>query len=144
MLHRELWVKFTHDAKLERGSAVSFSPFRTAVPFWEQTTLNLTSLSPKRGCGSKRVRLSFYTNPPEDNKNYINVNLIPKAGLHANPERAVRRANDRGAWHSIVNNVVIKNVEGLPRQKKKSSGCSEHDAMRLNSAPVVPIGGSNI
>ena len=27
--------------------------FRTAVPFWGQTTWNLSSLSPKRDCGSK-------------------------------------------------------------------------------------------
>ena len=28
----------------------------TAVPFWGQTTWNLTALSPKRDCGSKRVK----------------------------------------------------------------------------------------
>ena len=32
-----------------------FNPFRTAVPFWGQTTRNLSGLSPKRDCGSKRV-----------------------------------------------------------------------------------------
>ena len=31
------------------------NPFRTAVPFWGQTTSSLTGLSPKRDCGSKRV-----------------------------------------------------------------------------------------
>ena len=30
--------------------------FRTAVPFWWQTTWNLTGMSPKRDCGSKRVK----------------------------------------------------------------------------------------
>ena len=29
--------------------------FRTAVPFWGQATQMLSSLSPKRDCGSKRV-----------------------------------------------------------------------------------------
>ena len=29
--------------------------FRTAVTFWGQLTQNLTALSPKRDCGSKRV-----------------------------------------------------------------------------------------
>ena len=31
------------------------NPFRTAVPFWGQTTQILSSLPPKRDCGSKRV-----------------------------------------------------------------------------------------
>ena len=40
-------------------------PFRTAVPFWGQTTQISSSLSPKRGCGSKEVNstgvfLSFF------------------------------------------------------------------------------------
>ena len=30
-------------------------PFRTAVPFWGQTTWNLSGLSPKRDCSSKWV-----------------------------------------------------------------------------------------
>ena len=32
------------------------NPFRTAVPFWWQSTRNLSGSSPKRGCGSKRVK----------------------------------------------------------------------------------------
>ena len=31
-------------------------PFSTAVPFWGQTTSYLSGLSPKRDCGSKRVK----------------------------------------------------------------------------------------
>ena len=34
------------------------SPLRTAVPFWGQITYNLTGLSPKRDCGSKRFKPS--------------------------------------------------------------------------------------
>ena len=34
----------------------ALNPFRTAVPFCGQTTSNLTGLSPKRVCGSKRVK----------------------------------------------------------------------------------------
>ena len=33
--------------------------FRTAVPCWGQTTYNLTGLSPKRDCGSKRVNATI-------------------------------------------------------------------------------------
>ena len=33
-----------------------FNPFRTAVPFWGQTTQLLSSSSPKRVCGSKGVK----------------------------------------------------------------------------------------
>ena len=34
-------------------SVVLSYPFRTAVPFWGQTSQILSSLSPKRDCGSK-------------------------------------------------------------------------------------------
>ena len=38
------------------------NPFRTAVPFWEQTTQISSSLSRKRDCGSKGVnpRMELY------------------------------------------------------------------------------------
>ena len=41
--------------------AVSYrvNPFRTAVPFWGQTTQISSSLSPKRDSGSKRVNTLF-------------------------------------------------------------------------------------
>ena len=32
------------------------NPFRTAVPFWGQTSLISSSLYPKRDCGSKGVK----------------------------------------------------------------------------------------
>ena len=35
------------------SSSLFLTPFRTAVPFWGQTTQILSSLSPKRDCGSK-------------------------------------------------------------------------------------------
>ena len=34
-----------------------FNPFRTAVPFWGQTTQTSSSLSPKPDCGSKGVNV---------------------------------------------------------------------------------------
>ena len=34
----------------------ALTPFSTAVPFWGPTTQNLTGLSPKRDCGSIRVK----------------------------------------------------------------------------------------
>ena len=37
------------------GRMTCLNPFRTAVPFWGQSTWNLTGLSPQRDCGSKRV-----------------------------------------------------------------------------------------
>ena len=40
--------------------ATVLNPFiRTAVPIWGQTTWNLSDLSPKRKCGSKRVKACF-------------------------------------------------------------------------------------
>ena len=37
---------------------IVFNPFKTAIPFWGQTILNLSSLSPKRDCGPEMVKLS--------------------------------------------------------------------------------------
>ena len=37
------------------GGSYSINPFRTAVPFWGQSSLILSSLSPQRDSGSKRV-----------------------------------------------------------------------------------------
>ena len=42
---------------------VGFNPFRTAVPFWGQTSLISSSLYPKRDCGSKGVNVDFNTEP---------------------------------------------------------------------------------
>ena len=40
---------------------VRLIPFRTAVPFWGQTTWNLAGLSPKRDCGSKSYAINSRT-----------------------------------------------------------------------------------
>ena len=39
---------------------IDVNPFRTAVPFWGQTRQILSSLSPKRDCGRKRVNIAFF------------------------------------------------------------------------------------
>ena len=41
--------------KTPKNIKSGFNPSRPAVPFWEQTTQISSNLSPKRGCGSKRV-----------------------------------------------------------------------------------------
>ena len=41
---------------------VPFNPFSTGVPFWGKNTLIPSSLSPKRDCGSKRVKEANRTN----------------------------------------------------------------------------------
>ena len=38
------------------GGGVRMNPFRAAVPFWGQTTSNLTGLPPERDCASERVK----------------------------------------------------------------------------------------
>ena len=40
------------------GKHIKLNPFSTALPMWGQSTQFLGSLSPKRGCGSKRVKLT--------------------------------------------------------------------------------------
>ena len=37
----------------------TINPFRTAVPFWGQTSQSLSSLSPKRDCGPQSVKHTF-------------------------------------------------------------------------------------
>ena len=44
------------------------STFITAVPFRGQSARNLSGLSPRRDCGSKRVITFIFTNPPEGKK----------------------------------------------------------------------------
>ena len=43
------------DLSVGRVKFSFFYPFRTAVPFWGQTTQILSNLSPKRDCGTKRI-----------------------------------------------------------------------------------------
>ena len=45
------------------------NPFRTPVPFWGQLTYFLTGLSPKRNCGSKRVKSVSQTEPKVEIEN---------------------------------------------------------------------------
>ena len=40
---------------------ISVNPFRTAVPFWGQTSRILSNLSPKLDCGPKSVNLVYYS-----------------------------------------------------------------------------------
>ena len=42
---------------VRESRAKRVNPFRTAVPFWGQTTLILSKLSPKRDCGPKRASI---------------------------------------------------------------------------------------
>ena len=44
-------------------SLPGINPFRTAVPFWGQTTQFTSSLPPKRNCGPKRVKGIYHQLP---------------------------------------------------------------------------------
>ena len=44
---------------VNRKKTWRLNPFKAAVPLWGQTTYNWTGLSPKRDCGSKRVKRGF-------------------------------------------------------------------------------------
>ena len=46
---------FAYDHLVPRTAASNINPFRTAVPFWGQTSQIPSSLSPKRDCGAIRV-----------------------------------------------------------------------------------------
>ena len=46
----------THVQMVEMRSPFALNPFRTAVPFWGQTTQISSSLSPKRDCGFEGVK----------------------------------------------------------------------------------------
>ena len=59
---RNVWykVRFYYDARTSKCGEL-INPSRTAVPFWGQTSLISSSLSPKRDGGSEGVkRLHFY------------------------------------------------------------------------------------
>ena len=46
---------FINDPLVDHGATHSALTHRTAAPFWGQTSLTISSLSPKRDCGPKRV-----------------------------------------------------------------------------------------
>ena len=48
-----LWLEYSY-----------FYQYWSAVPFWGQTTWNLSALSPKRDCGSKRVKSWCWSSNP--------------------------------------------------------------------------------
>ena len=59
------WVYLIYNCKCIRRVliGIGLNPFITAVPFWGQTTWNLSGFPPKRSCGSKRVKgvdITFY------------------------------------------------------------------------------------
>ena len=73
----------------------SFNPFRTADSFWGQSSQISSSLSPNRGCGSKRVNGStvdgkFDKNIPEIKKRTPSVHCIGQTVRDKNA--AARRA----------------------------------------------------
>ena len=46
-------LRFAPPSREKKGCTLN--PSRTAVPFWVETSWNLTDLSPKRDCSTKRV-----------------------------------------------------------------------------------------
>ena len=74
---RGAWVLCTHfcllPSTIKRLAKYTgrVNPFRTAVPFWGQTSQISSSLSPKRDCGSKRQittpLVNYYCQLPDHN-----------------------------------------------------------------------------
>ena len=67
VLVQRIWGQITWKVKWfcpKNGTAVgierSYNPFRTAVPFWGQTSQILSTFSPERDCGPKRVTAFSY------------------------------------------------------------------------------------
>ena len=60
-----------------RWMFIALNPFRTAVPFGDKTTWNLTGLSPERDCGSKRVNRLWY----EHNKRERPAGIVRKGRI---------------------------------------------------------------
>ena len=60
--------------QLHREKGTVINPFRTAVPFWGQTTLVTSYLSRKRDCSSKRLR--FSEGDPKDSHSHFAYTLL--------------------------------------------------------------------
>ena len=76
------------------SSHLCYNPFRTAVPYhmWGQTTQILSSLSPKRDCGSKGVN-PFRTAVPlrgQITPNNISSSFSPKRDCGSEESRVQR------------------------------------------------------
>ena len=70
------------------------TPFRTAVPLWEQTTQISSNLSPKRDSGSKRVNMNIYI--------YIYINttyILYHAIKHVCSPRAMETRSPKNDFH---------------------------------------------
>ena len=74
-------VKYAHQISDLKHPGINkgryFIPFRTAVPFRGQTTDNLSGLSQKRDCSSKRVKDIIVRSPLQDYKSKVQ----PRIGI---------------------------------------------------------------
>ena len=77
---------------VERSTMRWLNPFRTAVPFWGQTSQIPCSLSPKRDCGSKGVN---------------GILAVLAADAHILPS-----ANISGAQFSVLTIIVFVHIIG--------------------------------
>ena len=57
-----------------------YNPFRTAAPFWGQPTQISSGLSPKRGCGPKRVNIGTAA-VPQQTKSDLKLELLLEASV---------------------------------------------------------------
>ena len=78
---------------------MDLNPFRTAVPFWGQTSQIPSSLSPKRDCGPRRVK--------------VPVDLVPRTvqkggyGLRETTDRERSKLLDTGTPKDAANGNKI-------------------------------------
>ena len=95
---RSLWSRQVLEPGKIRESL--FNPFSTAAPIWGQTTRNLSALSPKRDCSSKRVEMTKLGwesrhSPPKNTRGEEDANKI----------KSVCKLNFSMTWPGILLSV---------------------------------------
>ena len=106
---------------VERSTMRWLNPFRTAVPFWGQTSQIPCSSSPKRDCGSKGVN---------------GILAVLAADAHILPS-----ANIPGAQFSVLTIIVFVHRNTLPWAMSTTSAArrahSAHTAHTLQASRII-------
>ena len=100
-------------------SSYHINPFRTAVPFWGQSTWNLSGMSQQRDCGSKRVKPScFY--PPTSRTTSARADSSTQQYLCARSSSLIISHNSV----SRNNGIASRRGTAVPsRRRYESFGC---------------------
>ena len=110
-----------------------FNPFRTAVPFWGQTSQISSKLSPKRDCSAKRVKRSVV----RDENHAEDISSIPPRPVRS----IVRITKFRGFFFPFPRKKVWHDKQARRETKAREESKDPVEAMTegCNDIPVAAL-----